>query len=259
MEQCSAGSYALTARVTDNRGGVATSAAVTILVEVPNQLPNVAMSSPANNASYQFQTPIPLGATASDPDGSIARVEFYVGTTKLGEDLAAPYQFAWNDAPVGAHSITARAVDNKGEARTSAPITVNVVQNFPPQVTITRPGANNSFTLGTTIQMEAQASDRDGQVRKVDFYFNNNLITSTSQAPYRINWSPTSAGTYQLTAKATDNQGAVGTSAVVSIQVVLPAVNAKPTVRIVSPANNSVFTPTPISPSAPRPTIRTVR
>ena len=57
---------------------------------------------------------IAIAANASDPDGSVAKVEFFNGATKLGEDTTAPYSYDWTDVPVGSYSITARATDNLG-------------------------------------------------------------------------------------------------------------------------------------------------
>ncbi|MDJ1506972.1 Ig-like domain-containing protein, partial [Xanthocytophaga agilis] len=52
---------------------------------VSNQLPNITLTAPVANASYPTGSSINLTANASDADGSIAKVEFYVGSTKVGE------------------------------------------------------------------------------------------------------------------------------------------------------------------------------
>ena len=54
---------------------------------------------------------IALAANASDPDGSVAKVEFFNGATKLGDYSAAPYTLAWTGVPAGGHALTARATD----------------------------------------------------------------------------------------------------------------------------------------------------
>lgn len=48
------------------------------------------MTAPANGAVFAWKPTITITAAASDPDGSVAKVEFLAGTQKLGEDLAAP-------------------------------------------------------------------------------------------------------------------------------------------------------------------------
>jgi hypothetical protein len=50
-------------------------------------------------------------------------------------------------------------------------------------------------------------------VVRVDFYQGNTLIGTSSVAPYTATWSNVAAGTYCITARATDNGGKTGTSA----------------------------------------------
>ncbi|KKP88038.1 MAG: hypothetical protein UR92_C0014G0001, partial [Candidatus Nomurabacteria bacterium GW2011_GWA2_35_80] len=71
-----------------------------------------------------------LQANASDSDGTISKVEFYNGTTKLGEDLTSPYTFTWPSVPTGSYSLTAKGYDNSNAVATSTTvnITVNAVQ-----------------------------------------------------------------------------------------------------------------------------------
>ena len=45
---------------------------------------------------------ITINANASDSDGTVSKVEFFNGATKLGESLDAPYSFAWNNVAAGA-------------------------------------------------------------------------------------------------------------------------------------------------------------
>jgi hypothetical protein len=93
----------------------------------PNSAPTVALTGPANNTTYAVPATIPLTANAADSDGSIASVEFYAGTTLLGSDTTAPYQFTWTGAAAGDYSVTARAIDNKGAATVSSPIAIRVL------------------------------------------------------------------------------------------------------------------------------------
>jgi Domain of unknown function (DUF1929)/Bacterial Ig domain len=94
----------------------------------PNQPPSVSLTSPAPGVTFTAPAKIPLAANAADPDGSVARVEFFSGTTKLGEDTSAPYTFQWNAGPslAGNHTLSARATDNAGRATTSSTVTITV-------------------------------------------------------------------------------------------------------------------------------------
>jgi Bacterial Ig domain len=73
-----------------------------------------------------FALVAPLTATATDSDGTVARVEFFNGTTRLGGDTTAPYSIQWNVGAAGAYTITARATDNAGATGTSGPVAVTV-------------------------------------------------------------------------------------------------------------------------------------
>ncbi|HTF81499.1 MAG TPA: carbohydrate-binding protein, partial [Cytophagales bacterium] len=89
-------------------------------------LPEVSISGPANNSTFTAPANITLTATASDPNGSIAKVEFYYGTTKLGEDATGPYTYTWNNVNEGDYQITAVATDNAGNKATSTAIRIRV-------------------------------------------------------------------------------------------------------------------------------------
>jgi galactose oxidase-like protein/Big-like domain-containing protein len=123
----SAGTYTLTARATDDRGSVATSAASTITVTSGNVPPTVSLTSPANGASFAWKPTITLAATANDSDGNVAKVEFRDGTTVVGQDTSAPYSFTWRNVPSGSHVLTARATDNLGSATTSSSASITVL------------------------------------------------------------------------------------------------------------------------------------
>jgi hypothetical protein len=91
-----------------------------------NQLPSASLTAPAPGASFAADADVVFAATASDPDGSVARVEFLANGTEVGEDASAPYGFTWVDPPAGGHTLTARAVDNVGASASSAPVSITV-------------------------------------------------------------------------------------------------------------------------------------
>ena len=67
-----------------------------------------------------------ISASASDTGGTITLVEFFEGTTKLGQDTTAPYSFSWTNVGVGSYTLTARATDNGGATTTSAGVDITV-------------------------------------------------------------------------------------------------------------------------------------
>ncbi len=378
-----------------------------------NQPPSISLTSPANGATFTAPATITINATASDSDGTVAKVDFYAGSTLLGTDTAAPYTFTWNNVAAGNYVLSAVATDNGNATTTSNVVSVTVnpaastlpqgwtdadvgavgasgsasytsgtftvhgsgadvwgtadafnyaylplsgdgtviarvatisseaswvkagvmireslapsaaqafllvshakgvafqrrvsdgnssvstsgsmstaprwvklvragnlitayesadgaswtvvasdtftmssnalvglavsshVQgtlstatfdnvttsaapppNNPPTVSITSPSNGATFTTPATITINATASDSDGTVTKVDFYANSTLLGTGTAAPYTLTWSNAAAGTYSITAVATDNGGATTTSSAVSITVSNPS------------------------------------
>lgn len=220
-----AGNYTLTARATDNGGAVSNSAPVMTSVNAPsNQLPSVTLTSPANGATFVALASISLSANATDPDGTVVKVEFFNGPTKIGEDTAAPFAFAWNNVPAGNYALSARATDNAGASVNSAGvgITVDAPADQPPVVALTNPANGSAFAAPAEITFAVTASDADGSVAKVEFFNGASKLGEDSSAPFSFVWSNVPAGTYTLTARATDNQNAVTTSAPITISVAVP-------------------------------------
>jgi hypothetical protein len=100
-----------------------------------NQPPAVALTSPQDGATYTEPADIPLEATASDGDGTIARVDFRANGAVIGSDATAPYQFLWKSVSEGnirAHGHRVRTTT--GASTTSAPVDVTVMpQDHVPQ------------------------------------------------------------------------------------------------------------------------------
>ena len=242
-----AGTYTLTAKATDDDTLSTTSSSVTITVLPQNSPipPVVTLTSPTNGATYSVGDNVTMTATASDPDGSVVKVEFWEGSTLLGSDNTAPYEFVWNQPQAGTYQLTAVAIDNANLSTTSkkATITVNGQQQ-PPVVTIINPVNNAQFQEGDDIAMEATASDPDGQISKVEFFADGNLLNTEFNAPYEIVWNNVDPGIYDLTAVATDNNGLITTSPVVQIQVLKDTTGStggRPVVQIIYPADGAVF------------------
>ncbi|HKS37832.1 MAG TPA: Ig-like domain-containing protein, partial [Verrucomicrobiae bacterium] len=96
------------------------------LCRTTNQPPSVQITAPASGAVFNPPANIQLQATASDSDGTVTKVEFYFGATKIGEDTTSPYSVTWNNAPPGTHEVTAVAYDDDGLFAVSQSIIIKV-------------------------------------------------------------------------------------------------------------------------------------
>ncbi|MHB9025224.1 MAG: Ig-like domain-containing protein, partial [Armatimonadota bacterium] len=91
-------------------------------------------------------------------------------------------------------------------------------------------------TAPATVTLTATATDSDGTIDRVEFYEGTNLLNTDTLAPYSYSWTNVPAGSYTLTAKVYDNDGAEATSLARNIRV-----NAPPTVSITAPAEGTVY------------------
>jgi regulation of enolase protein 1 (concanavalin A-like superfamily) len=91
-----------------------------------NTSPTVAITSPSSGATYTAPASMTIVATASDPDGTVARVDLYLGSALLKSDVTVPYSVALSGVAAGTYQLTAVARDNDGASRTSSAVTVTV-------------------------------------------------------------------------------------------------------------------------------------
>ncbi|HEX8721893.1 MAG TPA: LamG-like jellyroll fold domain-containing protein, partial [Pyrinomonadaceae bacterium] len=110
------------------------------------------------------------------------------------------------------------------------------VVNAAPAVSVTAPASGAVLNAPVNINITANATD-DGSVSKVQFYANGNLVGTKTEQPYTVTWGNAAAGTYAITARATDDAGVSTTSAPVNITVA-----AQPGTRVQPPAGSRLVT-----------------
>src|SRR5262249_43541346 len=116
-----------------------------------NALPTVSITSPVDGHVFPAGASVSIQATANDADGTVAKVEFYEGSSKLGEATSQPYAFTWNNVPSGGYDLFARAIDNLGGATDSVSVHVTVGGG-------NRPVLSNAQVIGGKIQFTVQGS-----------------------------------------------------------------------------------------------------
>lgn len=127
---------------------------------------------------------------------------------------------AGNVVAVEIHQVVASSADLSFDLELLA--NVPPPPNQPPSVTIVTPQNGAVFFAPAAVIIRAEAADRDGTVKKVEFYAGDRLIGTDETAPFGLTWEPVPAGEYVLTAKATDDDGASASSDGTRILVKLP-------------------------------------
>ncbi len=117
--------------------------------------PVVAITSPISGTTRSDPASFTITATATDADGTVSKVDFYNGTTKIGTDTTSPYSYTWSAVTAGSYTLYARATDNSGNVGSSVGVSVTVTgtslptDTTPP--TISNITVSNTTTSGTTI------------------------------------------------------------------------------------------------------------
>src|SRR5438552_280186 len=207
-----AGTYTVTLTVTDNQGAT-NSVSQNVTVTPANQSPTAAFTSSCTNLTCTFTN------TSSDPDGSITANSwtFGDGATSTLQNPSHSY------AAGGTYTVTLRVTDNQGAQ--STPTSQNVTVTPPNQP----PTANFTFSCsGLTCNFTSTSSDPDGTIASYSWTFGDGA-TSTVQNPSH---SYAAGGTYTVTLRVTDNQGAQSTLTSQTVTVTAPntapVVNAGP-------------------------------
>ncbi|ARV14364.1 glycosyl hydrolase [Polaribacter sp. SA4-12] len=141
-------------KLTVNDGTYSASDEVLIIVSDSGNLsPTIGITSPNEGAAFREGEEITIVTVANDLDGTVSLVEFFDGTTKIGEKASAPFNFILKNAIVGSHEITAVATDNNDAKTSSKPVTVSVSEVMLCKETSTESQQGN-FSTGYEVSYE---------------------------------------------------------------------------------------------------------
>ncbi len=173
--------------------------------------------SPPQPSSGIRRGTVLLTTTAGDNSGSVTKVEFFNGASKIGEDSSAPYELSWNTTTVadGVKSITARAYDAAGNQTTSG-ASGFTVDNTAPTVAVTSGPDGQTFGSGITQTWQFTTGDATSGVASRAC----SVVASGSPASFGACSGFTShsvsglpGGAYEFVVRVTDVGGLTTTSA----------------------------------------------
>lgn len=107
-------------------------------------------------------------------------------------------------------------------------------RNALPEVRLVRPTPGSAAPVPVSTTLEAAATDADGTVRSVEFFVNGRSLGVDASPPYTMGWVQTTAGVFEIFARATDDIGAMARSESLTFQAFDPA-QPPPTTFVSSP------------------------
>lgn len=243
------GTFAFTARATDNGGATREAALTLTVVDAVGAVPSAALISPINNSTVAPNAPLSLIATASAPGGTLAAVQFYVNGAAQGNALTAPpYSVSFTPSNPGGYTVDLIAMDDRGNS-TASNASFVIASFGAPTVAVTSPSTTGTVraTPGVPLTVTATAAGGNGAaILLAELLVDGNQVavrttpTTTNGSTYSFTWTPTTAnlGTHTLTVRATDANSTTNVSGPVTVNVA-NVVGTPPTISITAPANNA--------------------
>jgi outer membrane biosynthesis protein TonB len=248
------GSHTLSARGVDPSGNNGEFANVAIQVAANVSKPQVVIDSPASGMSVQAGQQVILHGTAIDEVG-ITKIELwadnamftYVPSAQPNGQSPMDVSISWRTNALGSHTLFMRAFDHLGQWSDSTPITIVVVDNSAPSISVQ---ANKDHVqIGDTVKVKTNAVDAKG-ITKIELWADGRIYNiQASQNPNQQQtmsveqkWKADYEGKHSLQVKVYDTAGQVQSSQVMQVKVT----NAPPP--------PPTMTPTALPPPPPPPT-----
>lgn len=212
----SPGTLDISATATDD-SGLTTNSDLISLISTVGTAPTVTITSPTAGESFTPGFNLDIRADASDSDGLVDDVEFFVNGVSVGTANIFPFSTNFTLPSPGNYILTATVTDNAGNVGFSQAVNFSVVVGNPPVISISSPSSGNTFIPGAELILNAAANDSDGLIAQVEFFVNDVSVGTTTTAPFQVNFSLPSSGVYFIRSEATDNAGNVTASSSVVV------------------------------------------
>ncbi|WP_439131603.1 glycosyl hydrolase [Polaribacter sp.] len=154
-----------------------------IVSDSGNLSPSISINSPSNNSAFKEGQEITFTTITNDLDGTIALVEFFNQTEKIGERTSSPFNFTWTDASLGNHQITAVATDNLGAKTTSSVIQISVSEEKKCSE-VSSEAQQGAFSQGYRVTFETIGTSVEVQFELLDTDKNGVIAYLWKQAPF---------------------------------------------------------------------------
>jgi len=197
--------------------------------EALNSKPVCALITPIQEIEILKEDSIKVIVSASDPDGSIKYVRFYIDNKLVFTDYSAPYEYMLKNLLFGNRELTVIAYDDLDAASTPAYLSVRVVPNNKVSVSLTIMPDNNYLLVGDTVVFTINAVSSEGTIKNSFLYIDDSIITQSPTLPFSFIWKYIPEGSHKVYAAAIDDKKHEGMSQVVNFGV---SQNRAPTITI---------------------------
>lgn len=220
------GTYTIIARAIDKEN-LKTDASVTITIVEKNVAPTASFSTPVQNTIEQGYSQLIVTVDALKANAGKLTVLLKINGKDVRSESVAPYEWGHTGSPnpeetlgltVGENILKAIVTDDNGLSTIITKTLTVTAKNAAPTAALSSPVQGDVYSVGEDINLSALATDPDGNLDKVNFKINDDFYKTTFQRPFKDTFTPDSAGTYKIAAKAFDRDG-LATEVFVNITV----------------------------------------
>lgn len=180
--------------------------------------PGITLTSPVNGTTLFAPAMVRLNASVNPNGNVISKVQFYRGSTLVGEDSTSPYSLILGGVSAGNYSFSARAVYGNNQVVASAAASVQVA-NRPPVVGLSVPVPSPGFVAPANIQLSAVVAANGNSITAVQFLNGTTVLGQDTTAPYSWTWNGVGVGNYNLSARVLYGSGLLANSTPVQVVV----------------------------------------
>ncbi len=197
-----------------------------------NKPPIIELLSPLDGKTIDQSDTLNILAFATDEDGTVKQVLFYIDGVLLFTDVAEPFQYKHHFTETGTYTLQLKAIDDKGGSTATTGIIVRVKDIIVPVVTFSY-SPNWNITESSDIEFTVSATSPNGDIVKTSLYINDVIYAVDTTYPFSFTWESVPAGNYKVAVTATDVKGRVSESNSISIYI---NTNRPPTIEFEYPS-----------------------
>ncbi len=212
-------------------------AALQVRVLIPSlSSPTAMLISPPNGAVVGGA--VTITADALDHT-AVTKLNLYIDDTLIGTQSGSVsqagavvvnenYAFPWDTAKetTGTHQLAVTAYNAAGASYSTS---ISVAVHRLPTISLIAPVSGLATATGNSVTLSAQAGSPEtgASISQVEFFSNGTSLglgTLAGAGVYNLNWSPSAAGAYSITAAATDSNGLTASTAAAAVTVAGPVI-----------------------------------
>ncbi|MBN1115975.1 MAG: T9SS type A sorting domain-containing protein [Bacteroidales bacterium] len=219
IEYTASNPFIFTTVAIDNDGAVTLSDPVNVITSDNNLLPEIKFTKPTDNYLVAKDSTITAIINVADYDGYIDTLYLIINDSvyaTFDTVINKQVEYKWTVSKKGNFTLKAYAIDNEGGFSEKS---IGYRVGISPQIELTEPLNNSNILINSSTNLVASTSDSDGTIDYVVFYVNNQLLDTIKSEPYEISWLPSVQGTYVIKAVAADNDGLLGISSPITVNI----------------------------------------